>query len=148
MSLYWSPSEGRANRPARVRFRVCGSSTWRNGLEMPYHPISTDLTGEYNPLRPDRATYRGSLVHLQPDTEYIVELSLEGTGKVTHILASTRNENFPVGRVVNLRGQTINDTLELDSSYSGTASEPVILSMQSSEALRLEEQDNRESFSM
>ena len=74
----------------------------------------------YNPIPEtdeDLADYRGSIVHLEPDTEYEVEMKLAGTESATRLLAKTWCEAFPVGETVRI---TDRDT-PLTITESGTA---------------------------
>ncbi len=59
---------------------------------MRYHPIAG--TDE------DLADYRGSIVHLDPGTEYEVRLTLEGTATVATLTGTTWAEGFPEGQTV------------------------------------------------
>ncbi len=74
----------------------------------------------YNPIPEtdeDLADYRGSIVHLEPDTEYEVEMKLAGAESATRLLAKTWCEAFPVGETVRI---TDRDT-PLAITESGTA---------------------------
>tara|TARA_B100001750_G_scaffold238855_1_gene246027 strand:+ start:1317 stop:3974 length:2658 start_codon:yes stop_codon:yes gene_type:complete len=68
LSLYWTPDDARERRYVGVRYRTLTPvGAWRAGYPMPYAAIpGTDAEG---------AVYRGSLVQLQPGTEYEVELT-------------------------------------------------------------------------
>lgn len=95
-SVYWTPDSGaRDSRAVRVRFRKAGAASWREGFPLAYNPVMNDA-GE----RVDGGTYRGSLVHLEPATDYEAELSLEGTALVETIAFTTWSEVFPEGEVV------------------------------------------------
>lgn len=92
LGLYWSPPGGSAERTVQVRYRVKDAAEWSEGLPMRFHPIEgTDL---------ELTDYRGSVVNLQPDTTYEVELTLAGTKTATRFAARTWSEKFPVGEVV------------------------------------------------
>jgi len=92
ISVYWSPDNGSAEKNVLVRFRISGTNEWHEGLPIRYDPIEgTDL---------DKADYRGSIVNLKTDTEYEIELSLEGTAEITTITASTWTDNFPVAKII------------------------------------------------
>src|SRR5690348_4676817 len=71
IGLYWSPAGGSREKPVEIRYRRQGDSAWKQGLPMRYNPIPN--TDE------DLADYRGSIVHLSPDTPYDIELTLAGT---------------------------------------------------------------------
>lgn len=81
VGLYWSPEAGAANREVMVRYRRHGTAEWSEGLPMRYHPIlKTDE---------DLADYRGSIVHLPPNTTYEIELTLAGTQTRAQLTATT-----------------------------------------------------------
>ena len=109
IGIYWSPAETSLSRRVLVRFRTQGSSEWFNGLPIKYRPISnTDL---------DKATYRGSLVHLTPATIYEIELALDGTSLKETLIAKTWTEVPPIGEIVTFSGHL---TEELIITESGT----------------------------
>ena len=108
LGLYWSPAGGCREKEVQVRYRTQGTAEWNEGLPMRYNPIpGTDE---------DLADYRGSIVHLTPDTTYEIQLTLAGTSTSATIRAKTWNEVFPVGETVRVgnRSQT------LDITESGT----------------------------
>jgi len=112
ISIYWSPAETSLSRRVLVRYRSQGSSEWFDGLPMQYHPISnTEL---------DKATYRGSLVHLTPATIYEIELALEGTSLEDTLVVKTWTENPPIGETVIFSG-TLTEELVITESGSPTA---------------------------
>ena len=89
IGLYWSPDSGAESSPARVEFRKAGDAQWRQGLDLWFDARN----GEY----------RGSLVELEPGTEYEVRLAL--SGRTETIKAKTWNEAFPVKRTVDVSGR-------------------------------------------
>ena len=110
IGIYWSPAEASPDRRVLVRFRQTGSSEWFDGLPMKYNPISdTEL---------DKATYRGSIVHLKPDTIYEIELALEGTTLKETLIAKTWTEDPSIGETVTFSGML---TKELVVTESGTS---------------------------
>jgi hypothetical protein len=62
------------------------------GLPMKYNPI--DSTEE------DISDYRGSIVNLESNTKYEIELTLEASNEKTTITASTWTEDFPIGETI------------------------------------------------
>lgn len=59
----------------------------------------------YNPIPEtdeDLADYRGSIVNLDPGTEYEIELRLEGTDVRQRFTARTWSEEFPIGKTIAL----------------------------------------------
>lgn len=86
--FYWKMAE---NGRCTVRYRETKDNNWINGLDLSYD--SRD--GEY----------RGSIVGLKPNTEYVTELALPGSK--TNVLFTTRNDIFPVGKTTTLEpGET------------------------------------------
>ncbi|RMG04888.1 MAG: hypothetical protein D6741_00345, partial [Planctomycetota bacterium] len=98
IGLYWSPPGGSPERDVLVRFREKGAEEWRLGLPMRYNPI--DDTDE------DLADYRGSIVHLQPNTTYEIELTLEGTSQSARCECTTWDEHFPEGEIVRVASRS------------------------------------------
>lgn len=108
ISIYWSPNNGSTDKTVLVKFREIGTANWHEGLSMRYNPISdTDL---------DKDDYRGSIVNLTPDTEYEIELTLEGTATTNTLTATTWSEDFPIGQTITPG----NLSSGLDISQSGT----------------------------
>lgn len=96
IGLTWKPRDGAPDRSCRVQFRPRGESTWREGLPLWFDPNE-------HPGRPERShEYRGSLVHLQPDTTYEVRLTLAGGSESATLTTRTWSETFPVARTVQL----------------------------------------------
>ncbi len=109
ISLYWSPEGGSYDKDVLVTFREKGASEWKTGLNMKYNPQNSDYDG---------GDYRGSIVNLTPDTEYEIELALEGTSTKVTYTEKTWPENFPVGRTI-YPGK-LEEQLTLYNSDSGT----------------------------
>ncbi|MDX2286267.1 MAG: right-handed parallel beta-helix repeat-containing protein [Bacteroidia bacterium] len=89
MGITWSPAAGAPDRICDAQYRERGQAAWQAGL-----PLWFDAR--------DRE-YRGSLVHLQPGTDYEIELRLSGTEQRTRIQARTWDEAFPIGDTVYVR---------------------------------------------
>ena len=85
----------------KVRFRAQGAAQWRDGLPLWYDA----RMGEY----------RGSLVYLQPDTPYIIELMLGGKA-VTVPGARTRSDKFPIGKTTTIKGGESYDPIIITES--------------------------------
>jgi PKD repeat protein len=115
IGLYWAPTGKSASVPATVRFREQGSTPWRDGFDLWYDTRN----GEY----------RGSLVELQSNKTYEIQLKL-GTGAWTDVSVTcdnaangecnvpattscsssnrtqctrTWNESYPIKRVIDVR---------------------------------------------
>ncbi|MHC4191776.1 MAG: right-handed parallel beta-helix repeat-containing protein, partial [Planctomycetota bacterium] len=120
ISVYWSPQGGSADKDVLVDYRPKGTSEWLQALPMRYNPISTTTE--------DKAYYRGSIVKLTPDTEYEINLTLEGTPVTRTLEARTWSEDFPIGATVkvdNQRGRydiTVSGTADAYLLYDGTGS--------------------------
>ncbi len=92
ISIYWSPAGGSRFAKVLVKFKKEGASSWREGLSMKYNPI--DDTEE------DISDYRGSIVNLEPNTSYEIELTLEGSSEKANLTAKTWSEDFPIGQTI------------------------------------------------
>lgn len=100
LGLYWNRAQ--AVGECRARYRAAGGGDWRDG-----YPLVYDAREKQ---------YRGSLVELNADTEYEVEL--EAGGAKARLRARTWSERFPAGKTTELRGAT-DRTLTI--SEGGTA---------------------------
>ena len=110
ISIYWSPEGGGADKDVLVKFRETGTTEWHNGLNMKYNPQNPTYDG---------GDYRGSLVNLKPDTEYEIELTLEGTNTQTTYIEKTWPENFPIGKTI--YPGSMSKQLDIMKSDSGSA---------------------------
>ncbi|HUP30949.1 MAG TPA: right-handed parallel beta-helix repeat-containing protein, partial [Usitatibacter sp.] len=86
--IYWSSPGGTAG--CEVKFRKAGESAWRAGLPMWYDARD--------------AQCRGSLVHLDPNTNYEVELNLPGQAATRALGFRTWSNSLPVAKVVTVNG--------------------------------------------
>ncbi len=113
ISLYWSPSGGATSKKVTVLYKKSGDSEWLKGYEMSYLPIdSTTL---------DKATYRGSLVNLTPNTTYQIRLTLESSSEVADLTETTLDENFATtGSTTVLPSGTITTTYNITSGGSSS----------------------------
>ena len=100
ISLYWSPQGGSADKKVLVQYRKSGDADWQEALSMKYNPIEGAGNNPETGERYDRADYRGSIVNLQPDTDYEIKLSLEDGSETQITEASTWKEDFPVGQIL------------------------------------------------
>ena len=67
----------------RVQYQKAGTGEWKPALDLVYDPRDEQ--------------YRGSIVELQPDTEYQVRITCGG--KETLLTTRTRSDDFPVGKI-------------------------------------------------
>jgi hypothetical protein len=86
IGLYWKLPGSPADDVCEVSYRASGASEWKEGL-----PLWFDTRNQ---------EYRGSLVHLQPDTTYEINLHLRGTATRASLQARTWSEAFPVAKNV------------------------------------------------
>jgi hypothetical protein len=98
IGLYWTPGTNPGSAGCPVRYRRANESQWREGFALWYDARN--------------AQCRGSLVHLTPGTEYVVQLGLPGQAPSHELRARTWSENFPIARTVHVasRNQQLNIT--------------------------------------
>lgn len=105
IGLYWSPANGSSSLECQVQYRQQGASIWKQG-----YPLWFD---------PNDREYRGSLVNLNSNTTYEIQLKLPGTSTQANLTAKTWSEDFPVGKTVYLP-QSSSNTINI--TESGTIS--------------------------
>ncbi|MCH8083989.1 MAG: hypothetical protein IH885_07110, partial [Myxococcales bacterium] len=88
LGITWSPAEGAQSIACTARYRVTSTATWRLAQPLWFDAGSSE--------------YRGSIVHLEPDTTYDIELSLQGLAVDTAFVVSTWNDEFPVAQTIEL----------------------------------------------
>jgi hypothetical protein len=99
IGLYFkSPDLGQCD----VRFRRDGTSAWQEGYPLVFDPRDNE--------------YRGSIVGLQPDTSYSVEITLNG--KNHELSCKTRTDSFPISKITYL--ESGNSSKPLVITESGT----------------------------
>ena len=84
----------------RVYYRAKGESEWNESLGLVYDPRDKE--------------YRGSIVGLQSDTMY--EIQLRCDSEKTNLQCKTKSEEFPVGKTTYLREGTLDSTLQITES--------------------------------
>jgi parallel beta helix pectate lyase-like protein len=110
--LYWKAEHGSATREGLVRYREKGTTSWNQA-----HPLWFD--GRTHKDAPDRSLeYRGSIVDLNPGTEYEVEATVAEVGEVARTIVKTWSETFPIAETIELTGTTAS-TLKI--TKGGTA---------------------------
>lgn len=93
MSLYWdipfggkltNNSDGTTTNtyPCAVQYKKHIDSTWQNGMDLVWHPYDHE--------------YRGSIVHLAPDTVYDFKLTCNGVTKTVSMKTMCEPDNLPV----------------------------------------------------
>lgn len=124
ISVYWSPEAGSIDKDVIVKFKEKGNDTWHEALPLKYNVVTDSLKVSGTMLAPDpHETYRGSIVNLQPDTEYEIELILEGVNTTQNIFAKTWSEDFPVGEII----KTENSNQTIVVSQIGSADGYVLI---------------------
>ncbi|MBI4892464.1 MAG: right-handed parallel beta-helix repeat-containing protein [Acidobacteria bacterium] len=98
---YPSPDLG----PATVQFRASSSQQWREGYPPAYDPRLHE--------------YRGSLVLLQPDTEY--QIRIQAGERSAELTARTRTDAFPIGATTHLTESDAGQTLVIREGGSESA---------------------------
>lgn len=103
IGLYWKPDQGAADNTCQLSYRRKGDKSWKQGHDLWFDPnIHADNV--------HGREYRGSLVHLNPGTEYEIRLHLEKTGTEGIVVARTWSDGFPVKKVIHLP-ETWSETL-------------------------------------
>lgn len=103
IGIYWrAPPPLDSNGDARLQFRKAGEAQWEEGL-----PLGFDSR---------EGEYRGSLVHLSPDTRYEIKVTHDDSASDT-VAARTWSEQFPIASVVTLP-QHSGETLTITQSGS------------------------------
>ena len=102
LGMYWTPGSDPGAAGCSMRYRKFNESAWREALNMWYDARNREC--------------RGSIVHLQPGTDYAVEM---GTGTTFKAGVNTRTwaENFPIAKTV----QVQNGSGTLNITEGGTA---------------------------
>ncbi len=108
MSLYWSPTGGSTDKDIIVKYKKSSEAVWREALPMRYRPIGVEVVVNAEDVKAD---YRGSVVNLLPNTEYIFKLTLESTNNTVYITESTWNESFNVTEEVNVSARNTTYTI-------------------------------------
>lgn len=110
ISVYWTPENESDNKNVLVRYRIMGSTAWLTALPIKYSDVKhTEV----------KATYRGSIVNLTPNTLYEILLLLENSTESVSMKQKTMNEIFPVGKVTVIKSR--NTTYTIPATGSGTA---------------------------
>lgn len=103
LGLSWTPQTTTKINDCQVTYRRQNSTTWKRGLPLWYD----ERNGEC----------RGSLVHLEPDTMYQIQVSVEETHETARALAKTWSEHFPVAKTIYLPEES-HETLTINESGS------------------------------
>src|SRR5688500_16778303 len=93
--LYWTNPGGTGG--CEVAYRKANEGTWRAGLARGYDARDNQC--------------RGSLVHLDPNTDYVVNFNLPGQGASRSLAFRTWANTFPVAKTITVgsaNGTTLN----------------------------------------
>jgi len=101
LGMYWKPGSNPGAAGCSVRYRKFTESAWKEGLAMWYDARDSEC--------------RGSLVHLEPGTDYAVEMGT-GSSFTAGVNTKTWSENFPIARTV----QVASGSQTLAITESGT----------------------------
>lgn len=101
MGLYWKPEASSKNNECQIRYRVSGTREWIDGLPLWYDERNSE--------------YRGSLVHLKPNTLYEVELELQRTRDKRILRVRTWSQEYPVSKRIILPEES-GETLAIEKS--------------------------------
>ncbi|HSI82878.1 MAG TPA: right-handed parallel beta-helix repeat-containing protein [Candidatus Methylacidiphilales bacterium] len=94
--LYWKPAEAAPDNPCAVGYRVKGEENWKTALPLWFDPNDHPGVPEHS------KEYRGSVVNLQPDTEYEFRLTLEKSKTEVIVPMRTWSENFKVAKTITI----------------------------------------------
>jgi hypothetical protein len=126
IGIYWDDALGAdASNECIVNYRILGANAWQTGLTLWYD----DRGGNFG-----QAEYRGSLVNLNPNTNYEIKLTLKsGTSKT--FTARTWNEEFPISKTIELPANSSNTLIIAES---GTQDGYIIYTVPSSETATID----------
>jgi hypothetical protein len=85
LGMYWKPGTNPGASGCTVRYRKKSESAWKQGFPMWYDGRNSEC--------------RGSIVHLEPGTEYVVEMGIGGTWKAG-VNTKTWADQFPIAKTV------------------------------------------------
>jgi len=103
LGMYWKPGTNPGSAGCTVRYRKKSESAWKQGLNLWYDSRDAEC--------------RGSIVHLQPGTDYVVEMGLPGQQPKAGVNTKTWSENFPIAQTINVG----NRSTPLEITQGGTA---------------------------
>ena len=104
LGLYWKPGSAPSDGACTLRYRKKSDSAWKEGLPMWYDPRNAEC--------------RGSIVHLEPNTEYAVEMGKTGQPFAGGVNTKTWAENFPIAQTI----QVASGSGTLNITQGGSAS--------------------------
>jgi PKD repeat protein len=128
LGLYWSPPGKGTGQIAQVEYKLAGApaSEYKRGFDL-WYDLRTPA-----PSGGTAGEYRGSLLHLQPNTAYDIRLTLSPNGYQLEVPAQTGctpgtsctktwNETFPPGNTITIPGGNLSSPFTIRASDSGSA---------------------------
>lgn len=107
LGLYWRPTTPPTDGMCLVKYRVVGTTIWRDGYPLWYDQRTLTNTDGSIVTQPE---CRGSLVNLAPNTNYEIQLNTD-THETAALQAKTWSEQFPVARIVKVPSQNAKYTI-------------------------------------
>jgi Concanavalin A-like lectin/glucanases superfamily len=109
MSLYWDMPFGATldteDYSCLVQYKKRGDSTWLDGMDLVWHPYDHE--------------FRGSVVHLTPDTVYDFKLTCDSITKTISMKTMCEPDSLPVNSTTTISSRTT--MLDYGSITNGTA---------------------------
>jgi len=120
ISMFAQAPVGNNTNPYAVATYECGSVYWKTPMagdcQIRYKETSAEIWNEGLDLVYDsrQGEYRGSIINLSPNVEYLVELSTNSAN--TQIKFKTRNDIFPIGKTTILPEGETDQTIIITAS--------------------------------
>src|SRR6185295_3148191 len=102
IGMYWA-SPGASSSGCKMQFRKQGDSAWRDAMDMWFDSRNSEC--------------RGSIVMLQPGTQYEVQMGLPGQSFQKGLAVATWSESFPIAQTITLPASS-SSTLNITSGGS------------------------------
>ena len=104
IGMYWA-SPGASSSGCKMQFRKQGDSAWRDAMDMWFDSRNSEC--------------RGSIVEIQPGTQYEVQMGLPGQAFKKGTTVATWSESFPIAQTITLPA-TSSSTLNITSGGSAS----------------------------
>jgi|GEM_PF-4717583 len=127
IGVYWNPPSASSSKVASMQYKPAGSADWKPGFDLWYSR--------------DDNQYRGSLVHLTPNTTYDIKLQLEGTSENATFQSKTWTEDFPIGQIIELP-ENSSQPLMIYEEDGGSADGYTLYTHASGKTATIDVQDN------
>ncbi len=119
IGLYWSNSGGNANTVCNVKYRIAGTTAWLNGYPLWFDSrahSAGDVQG-YNGIVLPANQYRGSIIGLNPGTNYEIQLTTGAITATTTVTTWAETSAWPVSNT----STVTNSSSQLNITTSGTS---------------------------